>query len=254
VRSKPTRAASPTASRLRLEPEPDGRDLGLGLALELSTRAGSVALRRGDVFGEELLDPGPAHASDLLPACTRLAERLGLRSLEPAWIAVGLGPGSFTGLRVAVAIALGLARASGAALVGLPSCDACFFALLAPGETGTWIQDARAGRAYSARARRTREGDLEVLSAPRALGWDVLAAELDARRATSANERFLVDEGAQRRLGFDSGVDATLADPPRASALLELARRQWRRAGPTEPTALRPLYLFEFGQPTGTTP
>ncbi|MEZ5975137.1 MAG: hypothetical protein R3E96_09925 [Planctomycetota bacterium] len=54
------------------------------------------------------LEPGKAHASDLLPQVVALLEEAGLQRDALARIYVGIGPGSYTGLRVSASLALGL--------------------------------------------------------------------------------------------------------------------------------------------------
>ncbi len=94
------------------------------LALDTATRATAVALSGPD---EELLeardDPPrgerPQHVSRLLPLCAELLTRAGRSFEEVDCLAVGTGPGTFTGLRIGVATARALARAAQVPLVGV---------------------------------------------------------------------------------------------------------------------------------------
>ena len=92
----------------------------MDLALETSTRQASLALGYGDQVWARSLESGAAHASDLLPCIEELLDEHGLDKRNIHLIHVGIGPGSFTGLRVAAALALGLARATQARLVARP--------------------------------------------------------------------------------------------------------------------------------------
>ncbi len=153
---------------------------------------------------------------------------------------VGTGPGSYTGLRVGIATALGLARATGARLIGIPSFEALAFAQLAPGQEGTVLLDARGGRIYHARYRRTA-ADLEVLDPPSA----VSAADLS--RHLLAPGPIFGEEALRRALELEPGTLARLStgDGPQARGVLALGRAQGTRArAPVEP-----LYLLEFGRP-----
>ena len=144
------------------------------VAFETSSRQGSVAARHAGVIHEAFLEHERAHASDLLPCLDELLRQAGAPPVAPEGldaIVVGIGPGSFTGLRVGVATALGLARGTGAALRGVPSFEALAFAELAPGEEATILQDARSGVYYFARYRRT-DNDVETIVAP-----SIVAAE-----------------------------------------------------------------------------
>ena len=99
------------------------------LALETSTRTATVAVAPsegtdaapGDLV-EEPLDTGHAHASDLVPAIARALGAADAMPRDIARVYVGLGPGSYTGLRVAVAAAVGVAiGADPPELFGVPS-------------------------------------------------------------------------------------------------------------------------------------
>jgi tRNA threonylcarbamoyladenosine biosynthesis protein TsaB len=94
------------------------------LALDTSTEWASVAIFDGAaVLAEETWRAQRRHAEDLFPTIERLLalSRAPLTSIDK--VAVATGPGSFTGLRVAIAAAQGLARGSGAALVGISTLD-----------------------------------------------------------------------------------------------------------------------------------
>ena len=94
------------------------------LALDTSTDWASVALFDGrDVLSEETWRAQRRHGDELFPAIERVltSARAALSSVTR--VAVATGPGSFTGLRVAIAAAQGIARGSGAALVGISTLD-----------------------------------------------------------------------------------------------------------------------------------
>ena len=94
----------------------------LTLALETSTPQGSVALlERERLLFSESFQAGRGHGSRLFEVLDRaLALRPGFAA-EGMTVAVGLGPGSYAGVRIAISAAIGLGIASGAALVGIPS-------------------------------------------------------------------------------------------------------------------------------------
>ena len=85
---------------------------GLVLALDASTPQGSVALLRdGRVVAEETVAMRAADEERLLPAVARVLAAVGAQPAALAGVVCGAGPGSFTGLRIAVATAKGLAQA-----------------------------------------------------------------------------------------------------------------------------------------------
>src|SRR2546428_5101212 len=94
------------------------------LALDTSTDWASVALFDGrDVLAEETWRAQRRQGDELFPAIERalLSTRTALSSVDR--VAVAVGPGSFTGLRVAIAAGQGIARGNGAALVGISTLD-----------------------------------------------------------------------------------------------------------------------------------
>ena len=122
------------------------------LGFDCSTPATAVALVRGRGEPQRARhDPAPgerpAHAAQLLPLCNRLLERAGLRFADLDRVAVGLGPGRFTGLRIAIATARGLAHAGGAGLVGVPTLEVLAAGAAAPAVLA--VLDARRGEAFA---------------------------------------------------------------------------------------------------------
>src|SRR5262245_58515613 len=86
----------------------------LTLALESSGPAGSIALLEGErVLGEQTLELGCRHGQALLPEIRRLLARCNRTARDCRLVAVSIGPGSFTGLRVGVTCAKTMAFATG---------------------------------------------------------------------------------------------------------------------------------------------
>jgi tRNA threonylcarbamoyladenosine biosynthesis protein TsaB len=121
------------------------------LAVDTSTSLGSIALVEGlQVRAELSLNVSVTHNQRLLPGIHRLLANVSwtLESLDG--LALGLGPGSFTGLRIGMSVMKGLAFASGKPLAGVPTLDA----LAANVSIAPWricpILDARKGEVYTA--------------------------------------------------------------------------------------------------------
>ncbi len=115
----------------------------LSIALETSQRQASVAVRSGADSLEHQLDGARAHASDCVGLLDDLIARLGRRPAEISAVFVGTGPGSYTGLRIGIGTALGIARGTGADRRGEPSGEALAWRALEPGEEGVVAADAR---------------------------------------------------------------------------------------------------------------
>jgi tRNA threonylcarbamoyladenosine biosynthesis protein TsaB len=102
------------------------------LALETATKACSAALcaADGSIVAETVALEGPAHTERLLPGVHEVLETAAASWSDVGTVAVGLGPGAFTGLRIGVATARALAQADGRVrLVGVPTLAALALAL-----------------------------------------------------------------------------------------------------------------------------
>ena len=127
------------------------------LALETATAACSAALcaADGSVVAERVSLDGPAHSHLLLPFVHEILAEAGEGWDGVDTVAVGLGPGAFTGLRIGIATARALAQADGAAaLAGVPTLAALALALAdapeAPGRRLVPLIDGRRREVFAA--------------------------------------------------------------------------------------------------------
>ena len=209
------------------------------VALESSTRSPSVAalvdgdLLKGDVNGDR------PHASDLLPCLSKLLDSCGRSAEDITAVAVGIGPGSYTGLRVGIATAQGVARAARAKLIGIPSGEALAFAELSPGEQGDLLIDARGGALYHARFERTLEG-VGTLIPPR-----IVPAESFQELLEEADVVFL-DEALKSSDASFGTKRVIVGRTPKAHSLLELAKPRLEEGAAGSLSSVLPLYLRPF--------
>ncbi len=150
------------------------------LAIETATGCGSVALTRGSVTGgkvlaEYTLQPEMTHSRRLLGSVTAIMEAVGVTWAELDGVAVSQGPGSFTGLRIGMAAAKGIAMAADRPLLSVPTLDALAQQLTPTELPVCCLLDARKQQVYAGWYRFTEEGyqrsgDCAVLSVEQLLG------------------------------------------------------------------------------------
>jgi tRNA threonylcarbamoyladenosine biosynthesis protein TsaB len=214
------------------------------LAFETSSRIGSVALETpAGIFAREL--PSPREQTERLLAITHellAAAGIGLQRLDG--IAFGRGPGSFTGLRVSVAVAQGLGAVSGVPL--LPVSSLLCLAERAYRESGcerTLVcVDAHMGEVYSAVAE-SRGGTVEIAGGER-LGPPtqiVVPEGADWCAAGSAFAAYAEPLAAVTRAAKRVFPDLL----PSAESLLPQAKRDLAAGRTASPSAALPVYLRE---------
>jgi len=121
------------------------------LAIETATPACAMALRTSDGAERELVvDDERHHTEALTPGIERLLLEAGLAARDLERIVVDRGPGLFTGLRVGVATAIGLALGAGAQLVTVTSLELLAAGAFSAGVRGTLVcaVDARRGELF----------------------------------------------------------------------------------------------------------
>ena len=216
----------------------------LALALDTATPRVSVALGRdGHVLGDLSLDGGRRHAEQLAPAIEYLCREVEVDLHQLAFVAVGLGPGLFTGLRVGVTTARMIAQVLRIPMVGVPTLDLIAYPLRFTNRTVVSVVDARRNEVFFACYRPVPGGVQRITD------YDVttaggLAGELEAR----GDDTLLAGDGALRyetELGALDRVELAGpgAAPPSAAALVELATARYEREEFSPPADVHPLYL-----------
>ncbi len=167
------------------------------LALDAALGQCSAALLAGGGVVAERLERGErGQAQRLAPMVGAVLEAAGLTAGELGAVAVTLGPGSFTGVRAALALAHGLALASGAALIGVSVSEALIAALPALPGRAVWVAiDSRRGRVFLDRGDGPHGVALRDLALPAgavAVAGDA-AADIAARLAAAGADVMLTD-------------------------------------------------------------
>jgi len=210
------------------------------LGFDTATAAAAVCLLRADGRTFEVVPPAarlrerPAHATELMPAVARVCEQAGVGFEGLDAIAVGVGPGGFTGLRIGVATARALAAARGLALHPVSS-----LAALAEGiedEPKLPLIDARRGEVFAALYEGGTERWSAVAASPEEMAERVRSAGLSPLAAGDGSVRF---RGVLEAAGIRVEPDESSAHVVRALHVCRLAAA----VRPTAPEAVLPEYL-----------
>ena len=211
------------------------------LALDTATLVASLALHDGQRLRYEATwEADRRHTVQLTARLASALEELGLRAGDLTAVAVSLGPGSFTGLRVGLAVAKGLALARAIPLVGVPTLDVVAAAQGRDRRPLVAVLAAGRGRICAA-IYRWRDG-WQRRDGPVLITWERLAAAVEGPTLFCGE----VDEAGARALAR-AGDQATLLSPAhglrRAGFLAELAWPRIRAGQTDDPATLAPLYL-----------
>lgn len=164
------------------------------LALESSATAASVALCEDEtLLAQAFLHTGLTHSQTLLPMARDLLNNCGTGLEQVDVIAVAAGPGSFTGLRIGVATAKGLAWAEDKDCAPCSTLESMAWPLAhLEGRVIVCAMDARRSQVYNALFLAAGEG-LQRLTPDRAIGLDQLGEELKKVE----KEKIVVGDGAR---------------------------------------------------------
>ena len=200
------------------------------IALETSAVTASVAVTDDErLLAQSFQNSGLTHSATLMPMVSGLLKNTGLTLDEMDVVAVAAGPGSFTGVRIGVAAAKGLAWPGDKPCAPCSTLESMAWQCAHMGGEICAVMDARRNQVYCARFA-AEHGGLRRLTEDRAMGLDELIQEV----CVSGKPQSLVGDGAalaQRALE-EAGLPCILAPPHLryqtawgvARAALELAR------------------------------
>jgi tRNA threonylcarbamoyladenosine biosynthesis protein TsaB len=210
------------------------------LAFETATEACSVAVWvDGEVI--ERFDLAPRrHAELALPWAEDILREAGVRRSELDAIAVGRGPGAFSGVRLAIAIAQGIALALDRPIVPVSTLAALALQSRAPRVLAAI--DARMGEVYAAAYR--CDGDNAIpLDAERVVAPNAVVLPDDGNEWIGVGTGFDAGEGALRAslAGRFTRIDA--AALPHAADVARIAAQAFKRGESVAPERIEPAYL-----------
>ena len=218
------------------------------LAIDTSTRTIGIAIYDGiQVLSESIWASHDFHTIELAPAISNILTRAGLSIQDLKALAVATGPGSFTGLRIGLAVAKGMALASHLPIIGIPTLD--IVAESQPLALGIpLVTVLQAGRGKLAVGWYTAADGTWQLNPPIVImdavelshqihGPTVVCGELDEEQQHALARKY---------------KNVILISPAhsvrRPSLLAELAWKRWQSGEIDDPASLSPTYLH-LGQP-----
>lgn len=222
------------------------------LALETSSRWGSLALGRGGSVLAQRGFSGPLkHSTELFPTLQSLLELISATPEDISTVALSIGPGSFTGLRIAVALAKSMALAGQCQLIPVSSLDVVTAnldaspdrlpCLVAP------VVDAKRGQFFMAAYRWSPDTE----RFPKKILDDSLKNpdEFEAFRAAEGLPAYLLGEGLVFHQDKFAGPDTNILDQdlwrPQAAQVYHLAETRAQAGEFVDPLTLVPAYLRE---------
>jgi tRNA threonylcarbamoyladenosine biosynthesis protein TsaB len=223
------------------------------LAIDTSTAVTAVAVLDGDrVRAEDNGRTEQRHGDVVLPRVQAVLSAAALRLVEIELLAVGVGPGSFTGLRVGLATVKGLGFALQKPVRGVSSPEAIASAALERAPQVVVLLDAFKGEVYAAVYRRA-PGDASDEAAAVMPLFHASPAEAAARALAlldPGTAALVCGDGARRYeaeimavLGARAALGPPELDTPEAGWVARLALRDFGRHGPSDLATLEPTYV-----------
>ena len=229
------------------------------LALETATdTCGAALLQDEQVVAEAHLHRPRVHAERLTPLVEDVLAHADVTAADLDAVAVSMGPGSYTGLRIGVSTAKGWALATDADLVGVPTLEAYAARvrpMAAPGDVLCPLIDARRDEVYAAAYRVTAD-DLAVQAETKALTVDALSEWIGA---VEGRLWLMGDGAAKSRDALASvGTAQTVLSPdvvaPSAAWVARRGQTRLHAHGPDDRSTFEPLYVKEVHATPATSP
>lgn len=213
------------------------------LVLENSGMCGSIAITApGICLAEYSLTSEVTHSKRLLSSLEFLIREAGIDWPDIDAIAVSLGPGSFTGLRIGLTTAKGLVMATGKKLIGLSSLDGLAVQLQDSDKLICPAIDARKKQVYAALYRNTGP-ECKRISPQLAISPQDLSAMINEPVVFIGDGGVLYKDILQARLGDRAHFALPEIYFPRAAAIGSLALNKWHAQEFLDPISATPLYV-----------
>lgn len=214
------------------------------LAIDTATEVASVALYDGKKgpWAESTWHTSMNHTVELMPTIVLMLERQGITVEQLDGLAVALGPGSFTGLRIGLSVAKGLCLSLGIPIVGIPTLDIVAYAHYGQGLPICAIIQAGRGRICVAFYERLG-ADWQRLTDYHLATVEELSAQVEVPTVFCGEIEASLSEALQARMGARAVIASSASSVRRAGYLAELGWQRLQSGERDDLTTLEPLYL-----------
>jgi len=212
------------------------------LAIDTSTRTIGVALYDGiQILSKMVCQNDQFHTVELAPTVDALMKRASIPLSDLQVVAVAIGPGSFTGLRIGLAFAKGLALASRMKIIGVPTLD--ILAASQPADELPMAVVLHAGRGRLAVGwYKNTSGTWKSKQDAQVMTYRELAAGIKSPTIV-CGELTVEEQRVLRRKRKNVILPSPAQCLRRPSYLAELGWRRWRKGQTDDPASLAPIYL-----------
>jgi len=216
------------------------------LAIDTSTQTMEIALYSDPLVAGEMIWRTPGHHTiELAPAVEELLQRCSVQVLDLQAVAVALGPGSFTSLRIGLALAKGLALSLRIPIIGIPTFD--YMAEAQPLSEHPLLTVLPAGRKRMAVQRfRVNDARWQQDSEPLVLTPEEISDSIDCPTLVcgemTATERQVIGRKWKNAMLISPALSQR-----RPSLMAEMAWKQWKSGKSDDPISLSPIYLHIAG-------
>jgi len=225
------------------------------LSLNTSTTQYSLALMdQGTVLGEYILLSGSNHFKDLMPCLEDLLQKTNLTFAQVEGIAVAIGPGSFTGIRVGLALAKGLSQGLGLPIIGVSTLSALASQVSYAKEDICSLLSSRKNEVFAALFKRDHRNHLTRIEDDVSVPVEKLSVIIKRKTIFIGNNFTIQGPLIEKYVG-----ETALLAPPnlwnlRASSIGALGEQRLEQGHSDNVSELVPVYLRDADIRTGKPP
>lgn len=216
------------------------------LALDTSTQTTGISLYEEPVIiGEMTWRTASHHTVELAPAVVTLMQRCAVKPSDLEVVAVALGPGSFTSLRIGLALAKGIALSLSIPIIGIPTFE--FQAAQQPLAAEPLLTVLPAGRSRMAvQEYSSSSGSWKPVSEARVMTPEEISDSINGPTRI-CGEMNAADRQAIGRKWKNAIIAPPALAMRRPSVMAELAHKRWKENKVDDPVLLAPIYLHVAG-------